>query len=122
MQLVAADAGKGAGGSANFGGEIGGGSDVIAVESDGIGELTAGDLHAVAGVSSEANHCAVNDLTLVFRQWNIGGRGHALLQLPLPSSIAQGLLVQTRNPFPSRVHAFPILPESLPLRGNKPAP
>ena len=77
MQLVTADAGERARRSANFSGEIRERSDVVAVKRDGIGELAAGDLHAVAGISGEADHRAVNDLAFVLRQRNVCGRGHA---------------------------------------------
>ncbi len=82
MKLIAADTGKCARRGADFGREIRESGDVVAVEGDSIGELAAGDLHTVAGVSGEADHRAVNDLALVFRQRDIGGRGHASLQLP----------------------------------------
>src|SRR5258706_16028551 len=87
MQLVAADSGQRARRRANLRREIRKSCNVIAVKSDGIGERAAGDLHAVAGVSSETDHCAVDDFALVFRQRNIGGRGHALLQLPLVKAL-----------------------------------
>ncbi len=82
MKLVAADSGERTRRGADFGGEVGERGDIVAVESDGIGELAAGDLHTVAGISGEADHSAVDDFAFVLRQRNIGGRGHASLQLP----------------------------------------
>src|SRR5947207_14532430 len=82
MELVAADSGKSARRGANFRGEVRKSGDVVAVKGDSIGELAASDLHTVARVSGETDHSAVNDLALVFRQRNIGGRSHASLQLP----------------------------------------
>src|SRR5262249_12389008 len=55
VKLVAADTREGARWSANFGGKVGEGGDVVAVEGDRIGELAARNLHAVAGVPGEAN-------------------------------------------------------------------
>src|ERR1700756_790707 len=112
MELVAADAGKSARRGANFGGEVGEGSDVVAVEGDGIGELAAGDLHAVAGITGETDHRAVNNLALVFRQRNIGGGGHALLQLPLASQQLRFVSTKPETRLPRASLAFPILPES----------
>ena len=80
MELEAADAGERARRGANFGREIGESGEIVAVKGDGVGELAAGDLHAVAGVAGEANDGAVYNLAL-FRQRNVGGRGHALLQI-----------------------------------------
>ncbi len=59
MELVAADPGERAGRGANLGGEVREGGDVVPVERDGVGELAAGDLHAVAGIPGEADHCLV---------------------------------------------------------------
>src|SRR5580765_2833444 len=67
VQLVAADAGESARRGADFGREIRESGDVVAVKGDRVGELAAGDLHAVAGVSGEANDGAVYNLAL-FRQ------------------------------------------------------
>src|SRR5207245_4243356 len=47
MELKAADPGDGAGRGADFRRIVGERSDVVAVERDGIGELAAGNLHAV---------------------------------------------------------------------------
>ena len=55
VQLVAADAGQRAGRSANLRGVVRERGDVVAVKRDRIGELAAGDLHAVAGVPGEAD-------------------------------------------------------------------
>ena len=82
MKLVATDSGERTRRGAYFGGEVGECGDIVAVKGDGIGELAAGDLHTVAGVSGEADHSAVNDFAFVLRQRNVGGGGHASLQLP----------------------------------------
>ena len=55
MHLESADAGQGAGRGANFGGKVGERGEIVAVKRDGIGELAAGDLHAVAGVAAKAD-------------------------------------------------------------------
>src|SRR5438874_2983368 len=64
MQLVATDAGQGARRGANLGREVRESGDVVAVQGDRIGELTTSDLHAVAGIASEANDCLVDFLGL----------------------------------------------------------
>src|SRR5581483_7666265 len=50
VDLEAGDAGQGAGGGADLGGEVGEGGDVVAEDGRGVGKLGAGQLHAVAGV------------------------------------------------------------------------
>ena len=55
VDLEAGDAGQGAGRGADLGGEVGEGADVVAEEGRGVGELRAGELHAVAGVAGEAD-------------------------------------------------------------------
>src|SRR5258708_11649635 len=97
MQLVAADAGQRARRSANFSREVRERGDVVAVEGDSIGELAAGNLHAVAGISGKTDHCAFDDFALVLRQRNIGGGGHASLQLPYDSSLCASLPIDPRG-------------------------
>ena len=53
MHLESADARKRAGRGANFGREVGKRGEIVAVQRDGIRELAAGDLHAVAGIAAE---------------------------------------------------------------------
>ena len=60
VDLESADAGKRARRSADFGRVIREGGEVVAVERDGIGELAAGDLHAVAGIAAEADDRVVD--------------------------------------------------------------
>ena len=55
VHLEAADAGQRAGRGANLGGEVGQRGEIVAVEGHGVRELAAGDLHAVAGVTAEAD-------------------------------------------------------------------
>ena len=57
VDLEAGDAGQGAGRGANFGGEVGQRADVVAEDGRGVGELRAGELHAVAGVAGQTNRC-----------------------------------------------------------------
>ena len=55
MHLESADARERAGGGANFGRVVREGGQVVAVQGDRVGELAAGDLHAVTGVTAEAD-------------------------------------------------------------------
>ena len=55
VDLEAGDAGEGAGRGADLGGEVGQRADVVAEDGRGVGELRAGQLHAVAGVAGEAD-------------------------------------------------------------------
>jgi len=64
IQLKAADPGLGAGRGADFGGIVRKSGDVVAVEGDGIGELAAGNLHAVAGITGETYDGLLDDLAL----------------------------------------------------------
>ena len=74
MDLKAAHAGKSAGRGANFCGEIGQRGEVVAVKSDRVGELAAGDLHAVAGITAEANDRAINGFAFALvRRGGYGG-------------------------------------------------
>ncbi len=61
MDLESADAGKRARRGANFGREIREGGEIVAEQRGGVGELAAGDLHAVAGVTAEADDGAIDD-------------------------------------------------------------
>src|SRR5215813_10733139 len=90
MELVAADARKRPGRGANFGREVGEGGNVIPVKRDRIRELAAGDLHAVARVSGEADYGAVNDFALRFRQRYICCGSHSVYKLPQTERITQG--------------------------------
>ena len=64
MHLEAADARKRARRGANFSREIGKRGEVVAVQRDGIGELAAGDLHAVAGIAAEPDDGLLDDFLL----------------------------------------------------------
>jgi len=55
MDLESADARKRARRGANFSRVVGERGEIVAVERNGIRELTASDLHAVAGISAEAD-------------------------------------------------------------------
>ncbi len=60
MELVTAYARQSSGRGANLCGEIRKGSDIITIQRHGIGELAAGNLHAVAGVPGEADNCLID--------------------------------------------------------------
>src|SRR5215468_6034467 len=90
MKLVSADARKGSGRSANFGREVRERGDVVAVERDGIRELAAGNLHAIAGVTGEADYGAVNEFALRFWQRYICSGSHPGCKLPQTVRITQG--------------------------------
>ena len=53
--LEGRDAGQRAGGRADLGREVGERREVVAEQRRGVGELGAGQLHAVAGVAGEAD-------------------------------------------------------------------
>ena len=55
MNLETADTGQRARRGANFGREVGERGEIVAEKSGRIGELAAGDLHAVARVAAEAD-------------------------------------------------------------------
>src|SRR6202041_3377590 len=55
MDLEAADAGQCAGGGANLGRVVRESGQVVTVQGDRIGELASSDLHAVTGVTAEAD-------------------------------------------------------------------
>ena len=55
VDLVARDAGARARGGADLGGEVGEGGQVVAELRGGVGELAAGDLHAVAGIAGKTD-------------------------------------------------------------------
>src|SRR5262249_2876453 len=98
VKLVAANPGEGSRRGADFGRKVRECGDVIAVERDGVGELATGDLHAVTGVSCEANDRAVDNLALRFGQWDVGGCGHALVQVsPSENNELSGLLGNKRR-------------------------
>ena len=76
MQLEAAYSGQSARRGADFGGIVGKSANVVAVKRDRIGELAAGDLHAVAGIAGEADDGAINDFALWFWQRRTDYSGH----------------------------------------------
>ena len=55
---------------------------VVAVERDGIGELAAGDLHAVAGVAAETDAGFINYFALSARNFRYG-RWHIFSESPV---------------------------------------
>ena len=55
VDLEAGDASQSTDRGANLGGEVGQGADVVAEDGRGVGELGAGELHAVAGVAAQAD-------------------------------------------------------------------
>ena len=65
MELEAADARERPGGGADLGGVVGEGREVVAVQRDGVGELAAGDLHAVAGIAAEPDDGLLDDFALL---------------------------------------------------------
>ena len=81
LNLESADAGKRSRRGANFGGIIGERSQVVSVEGHGIGELAAGNLHAVAGVSAEAENGFFDDFALVCADDWVRNRSHGLVRL-----------------------------------------
>ncbi len=76
MKLIAAYARQRSGRSANLRGEVRKCSDIIAIQRHRIGELAAGDLHAVAGVSGEADDGLIDLLAPVFGQRRFNESGH----------------------------------------------
>src|SRR5882672_2601423 len=83
MELETADTGNRTGGSANFRGIVRKGGDVIAVERDGIRELVASNLHAVAGIAREADHRLIDYFALVLDWWNFRKCRHSCSNPPL---------------------------------------
>src|ERR1700676_541327 len=79
MKLKSADAGKRAGRGANFGRIVRERGDIVAVERDGIGELAAGNLHPVAGISGEADDRVGGDFAPRFYLRNFRSSGHPVL-------------------------------------------
>ena len=65
VQLEAGDAGERARGGADLGGEVGQGAEIVAGQRGLVGELHAGDLHAVAGVAGEADDDGISFLSSV---------------------------------------------------------
>src|SRR6267154_2561271 len=70
MQLKTADTGNRAGRRADFRRIIRKGRNIIAIERGGIGELVAGNLHAVARVTREADDRLVEHFAPGFYWWN----------------------------------------------------
>src|SRR5215470_5071918 len=99
MQLEAADAGYGSGRSANFGGIIREGGDVVAVQCHRVRELATGNLHSVARVTGEANDRAVYDFAFGFDWGNFCKRRHSGPKPPLFNglpSISRGVWLESR--------------------------
>src|ERR1700679_3836611 len=78
MDLEAADAWQSSCRGADFSREVRKGGQIVAVESDCIGELAAGDLHAVAGIAAETDYGVLNYFTLALRNFD-GGQSHSFL-------------------------------------------
>src|SRR6266852_1985497 len=78
MKLIAAHPRQSAGGGANFSREVRKRSDIIAIQRHGVGELAAGDLHPVAGISGKADYCLLDLLPPAFAQRNINKCRHKL--------------------------------------------
>src|SRR5207302_1734871 len=76
VDLVAGNAGERAGGSPDLGREVRQRADVVAEDRRRVGELSAGELHTVAGVTAEADGNVVNllDLWRALATGRIGGR------------------------------------------------
>src|SRR5437867_1121181 len=83
MELETAYTGNGTRRSANFRRIVREGGDVVAVERDGIRELVAGNLHAVAGIAREANHRLIDYFALVLNWWNFRECRHSCANPPL---------------------------------------
>ncbi len=75
MNLESADARKRARRRANLRREVGQGGKIVAVESNGVGELASGDLHAVTGIAAEANYCLIDHFA--FALCGRGGRNNS---------------------------------------------
>src|SRR5271163_505106 len=75
MDLEAADTRQSAGGGADFGGVVREGGEVVAVQGDGVSELAAGDLHAVTGVTAEADDRLVYRFSFATQDFRDSG-GH----------------------------------------------
>jgi hypothetical protein len=82
VQLVPADAGNGAGRSANLRRIVRKRGDVVAVQRYGIRKLIPGDLHAVAGVSGKADDRLIDHFALRFRGRVFYKSGHMDALLP----------------------------------------
>src|SRR5258708_39118771 len=76
MQLKTADTGNRAGRRADFRRIIRKSSNIIAIERGGIGELVAGNLHAIARVAREANDRLIQHFAPSFYWWNFYKRRH----------------------------------------------
>src|SRR5882724_12324968 len=83
MELETADARNCSCRSANFRRIVRKRGNVIAVERRGIGELAAGDLHAVAGVARETDDRLIEHFALVFYRWNLCECRHSCANPPL---------------------------------------
>src|SRR6202040_83462 len=78
MELITAHPRQSAGGGANLGRKVWKRGDIIAIQRNCVGELAASDLHAVAGVPGEADHCLVDLFSPAFGQRRINKCGHKL--------------------------------------------
>src|SRR5258708_30914601 len=70
MQLETTDTRNRSRGGADFRRIIRKGRNIIAIERGGIGELVAGNLHAIAGIAREAYDRLVEHFTPGFYWWN----------------------------------------------------
>src|ERR1700735_4188986 len=78
VYLEPADAGQGAGRGADFRRKVGESGQIVAVQRHWVGELAAGNLHAVARISTESDDGVINYFTLALRNFN-GGQSHSFL-------------------------------------------
>src|SRR5439155_16319252 len=99
LQLEAGDTEERAGGSADLGGEVRQGRDVVAGPRRLGGELLAGELHAVAGVSGKADDGA---LKLAPRLGSLRGRRRLAHRSPLLSPV---VIVQASRAQPPSIVA-----------------
>src|SRR5437879_9806217 len=86
MQLKTADTGNRSRRRANFRRIIRKRGNVIAIECGGIGELVAGNLHAVARVAREANDRLVEHFASGFYWWNFRECRHSCPNLRTSNS------------------------------------
>ena len=75
------DAGQRARGGADLGREVGEGGEVVAEQGGGVGELAAGDLHAVAGVAAEADDRALSGFPACGLDWGFSSGHKGLIDL-----------------------------------------
>ena len=68
-----------AGRGTNFRGIVREGGNIISIKRDGIRKLAARDLHAVTGISGEADHSLLDDLAFALTCGNFRKCGHRTL-------------------------------------------